>query len=128
MREQLLERRSKPMAMEKYGEWAFIIGVILAIIAGLAAGAITAEVAGWLAVVFLILGVVVGFLNITDKEAVSFLVASIALLAAGAAAQWIGVPMIGSYIVAILGNIAAFVAPAAVIVALKAVWNMAKSA
>ncbi len=116
------------MAMEKYGEYAFIIGVILAIIAGLASSAISAEVAGWLAVIFLILGILVGFLNIKDKEAVSFLVASIALLATGSAAQWLSLPMIGSYIVAILGNIAAFVAPAAVIVALKAVWNMAKNA
>ncbi|MFH0715086.1 MAG: hypothetical protein V1977_05005 [Candidatus Diapherotrites archaeon] len=123
--------------MEKYGEYAFIIGVILAIIVGLIVGfagtdLISGSVASWLAFIFLVIGILVGLLNIKDKEATNFLIAAIALLVASATAQWlildnIGVGL-GTAILAILQNIGIFVAPAAVIVALKAVWSMAKIA
>ncbi|MFH1751970.1 MAG: hypothetical protein ABH821_03480 [archaeon] len=109
------------MEMEKIGEYAFIIGVILAIILGF----IPIEYQGTAALVLVVLGLIVGFLNIGDKETKTFLIAAIALIAASTAGLQI-LPYVGEYVAMILLNIAAFVAPAAVIVALKTVYSMGK--
>lgn len=103
----------------RLGQWAFIIGVVIAIIAGLVPAWQTVTVT-WILV---ILGLVVGILNITAKETVEFLVAAIALLMTGSAGA---IPALGTIILSILANIVAFVAPAALIVALKAIYELAK--
>ncbi len=111
---------------QKIGSWAFIIGVIIAIIAGLLGTSIFGGAASWLPLVFVILGVIIGFLNITDKETTSFLVATIALLAGGAV-NWGVIPAVGSALGTIFSLIASLMAPAAIIVGLKAVWNLASN-
>jgi hypothetical protein len=59
----------------KIGKWAFIIGLVLAVLAGLLFQP------GWALWVLAILGVIVGFLNITAEETRGFLLASIFLSA-----------------------------------------------
>jgi hypothetical protein len=116
------------MKMDKLGEWAFLACVIIAVLAGIAAGAV-AEYAGWITLALVVLGVIVGLLNVSEKETTAFLVAAIALIVAGGAgfsAINTVVGGLGTAIATILGNVAAFVAPAAVIVALKGIWAMAK--
>ncbi|MBS3176366.1 hypothetical protein J4457_03955 [Candidatus Woesearchaeota archaeon] len=108
---------------KKIGHYSFIVGVIIAIVAGLFPEAI-----GQTALLLLVLGLIVGFLNVTTKETTSFLIAAIALLVSGAASNfgviaWIGM---GTIVDAILINITNFVAPAAVVVALKAVFSLAE--
>lgn len=105
------------MGMKNIGELSFVGGVILAMLAGLIPELIGP---GTVATVLLVLGVLVGFLNIAKKETSNFLIAAIALLLAGAAGLG-DLPLIGDSIEPILTNIATFVAPAAVIVALKTV-------
>jgi len=108
---------------QQVGAWAFILGVIIAILAGLFAGTLDAMGAGYVTLVLVILGLIVGFLNISDKETSGFLVAAIALIAVGTA-NLQEIPYIGMYLASMVWNIAAFVAPAALIVALKAVYNL----
>jgi hypothetical protein len=108
------------------GSWAFILGVLIAIIAGLAAGSIDATTTGYMAIILVMLGLVVGFLNIGAKEVTDFLIAAIALVAVGAA-NLAAIPWIGSYLASMVLYIAAFVAPAALIVALKAIYNTART-
>ena len=103
---------------EKLGQWSFIVGILLAIIAGLVPGLATPTIT-WILV---ILGLVVGFLNITAKETSEFLVATIALLLVGGSAVIQG---LGGVLPAILTNIVAFVAPAALLVALRAIYGLA---
>ncbi len=110
---------------QKIGSWAFIIGVVLAILIGILGATTFGGFAQWLPVVFIILGLIVGFLNIGDKETTAFLVAVIALLVAGGV-DWTVVPTIGTYFASIFGYVASLLAPAAVIVGLKAVWNLAR--
>jgi hypothetical protein len=110
---------------QKIGSWAFIIGVVLAILIGLLGSTVFGSFAQWLPVLFIILGFVVGFLNISDKETTGFLVAVIALLVAGGI-NWTSIPTLGTYLASIFANIASLLAPAAVIVGLKAVWNLAR--
>ena len=111
---------------ERVGEWAFILGVIIAIIAGLAAGFLDPVSAGYITLVLVILGLIVGFLNISDEELQPFLIAAIALLVVGTA-RLDTIPYVGTYLSAMVLNIAAFVTPAALVVALKAVYNIAKT-
>ncbi len=98
------------------GWWAFAVGLVLAVIFGYS---------GSLGLIWLLvlLGLVVGFLNISEKEAVTFLVASIALISAGSAAN---LTILWGPLGGILGSVVAFVAPAAIVVAIKAIYETAK--
>jgi membrane-bound ClpP family serine protease len=111
------------MKEQTLGSWAFIAGVVLAIILGLFGGAITG-IQTWIAYLLIIVGLVVGFANIKQKEMHGFLVAAVSLLLVGSAGLQ-SIPMVGGYIESILKNIVAFVAPATLIIALKAIYDMA---
>ena len=50
------------MAYEKIGGWAFILGVLIAVIAGLASAALDAASAGYVTLALVVLGLIVGFL------------------------------------------------------------------
>lgn len=102
----------------KLGEWAFIAGVILAILLGLFPNLDSEGVS----VLFLMLGLIVGVVNITKKETHNFLLASIAILVVGTGGLN-QIPALGNYFEQIFYNITSFVAPAVVIVGLKAVLD-----
>jgi hypothetical protein len=116
------------MTQESVGKWAFILGVVIAVIAGLVGGWVAAY-SPWVLLVLVILGLVVGFLNIGTKEFNDFLLSAIALILVGTIAQLTSIdtiiPLLGSVIQAMVNNIAAFVAPAALVVSLKAVYSLA---
>ena len=109
----------------RIGGWSFIIGLIIAVIAG-----VLVPSAGWLIALLGILGLIVGFLNVTAKEATPFLVASIALVVAAsgfnAVLATLGTSTVTNAIMTVLGNIAVFVSPAAVLVSIRAIYSLAK--
>lgn len=110
-----------------WGEWAFIVGVILALAAALASSLVTKFMSETTVVmVLMVLGVIVGLLNIQGKETPNFLLATIALMAIGAGGLDKLAGSLGKYLGAVVQYIAVFVAPAAFIVALKAIFDMAK--
>ena len=109
---------------QKIGSWAFIVGVLIAIVAGILGAGIFGGFAEYIPLVLVILGVVIGLLNISDKEITNFLVAVIALIVASAV-PWATIPQVGIWLGNIFAYIGALLAPAAVIVGLKAVWNLA---
>ena len=111
--------------LAKVGSWAFIIGVIIAIIVGLfttsgQGNAVTTTV-------LIILGLIVGFLNVTGRETTPFLLASLSLVIVAKFGGDVlgGVATVGPYLQGILNAIMIFVIPAAIIVALKAIWALA---
>jgi hypothetical protein len=105
--------------LDVIGKWVFIVGLVLSIIAGLFFQA------AWVVWVLALLGVVVGLLNVTGKETQGFLIAAIAFTVAATALN--GIPFIGGLITSILSYIGAFVSGAMVVVALKALFQSAKS-
>lgn len=112
------------MAYEKIGGWLFILGVVIAIVAGLGAASLGAW--QWIVTLALVLvGLVVGFLNISDKEVNDFLIAAIAVTLINQANLGV-IPYIGTYLKEMVLNVVAFVGPAALVVALKAVYNLAR--
>ncbi|MBI3035094.1 hypothetical protein HYY71_02120 [Candidatus Woesearchaeota archaeon] len=104
----------------KIGHWIFLIGILVAIVAGFVA-------VPYLAIMLIVAGLVVGLLNITAGEVHEFLTASIALLLVGAAGLG-AVALVGAAVESILKNLVVFVAPAALVVALKSIWTLAKAA
>ena len=109
------------MSMETIGQWAFLIGVAIAILVGI----FGTTYIQWTGLILILLGIIVGLLNISEREVYDFLIAAIALMLTGAAGLET-LPQVGVYIGPVLRNIATFVAPAAVIVALKAVYELGK--
>ena len=117
------------MLSQKIGGWAFIVGIVVSLLAGIAQTAMgTIPGAAFIPLVLVILGLIVGFLNIEDKDVTSFLVASFTFLAMAVSAAGLSIiPGIGQYLVAIVNDIAVFVAPAAFVVALRAIVKLAGS-
>ncbi len=114
-------RRKASLSDPKIGEWAFLVGTLLAIVLGLFPQAIPVAT---VTAVLVVLGIIVGLVNVTSKESHSFLLAAVALLVAGSAGYGV-LPGVGNYLGAILVNITTFVAPGAVIVGLKAIYELA---
>ncbi len=93
------------------------------------AGLIVSAVAGWMQIgrtgvmVLAGLGVLVGLLNVTEKESHNFLLATLVLISAGLAMGAI----FGGAFQKVMFSFIAFSASAAFIVALKEVYNIEKS-
>jgi hypothetical protein len=98
------------------GKWAFIIGLVLAVIAGILFEA--EELVFW---VLAVLGVIVGLLNVSRAETQSFLLAAIGLILSATALNLI--PIVGDTLSQILEYVSAFVAGAMIVVALKALFE-----
>ena len=81
------------------GKWAFIVGLVISIIAGL--------------------------INVTSKEVTGFLIATIALMMVGSVG--LNLPAVGSFVTSIVSAFTAFVAGAAFIVAIKEVFAITKN-
>jgi hypothetical protein len=106
------------MKNEMVGKWAFIIGLVLTVVVGFL---FQAE---WVVWVLAILGVIVGLLNVTREDTERFLLAAIAFALSVTALNT--VPVLGFLITNILGYVAAFVAGAVVVVALKVLFQTAR--
>ena len=106
--------------METISHWIFLIGVAIAIVLGF-----LMPESSLVASILVIIGLVVGLLNITSKEVLPFLLATIALAVSAATFELI--PYIGTYLKYILSYILMLVAPAAVVVALIVIWRLAST-
>ena len=101
------------------GSWAFLIGVILAVILGIFDVVST----GW-AAVLVITGLIVGLLNITDEEIKPFLTAGAILVIVSA----LGATVMAAFPIGarVLTAVNMLFVPATIIVALKSVFGLAK--
>jgi len=116
-----------PARLAMLGKAAFVIGVLFAIFGGIWGGK-TAPTNEGVVIVLLIAGVLIGFLNITAKEATPVLAAVVALLVL---AIWGYSPAfqpvtdlsqgLSENVVGIVVAFGLLMAPAAIIIAMKAV-------
>ncbi len=101
--------------MQHIGKWAFIVGLVIAVLAGIGFNQ------PWFTWALAVLGLIVGFLNVTSGETQGFLLAAIALmLSANSVAE---IPYVGLQVTQILANVVAFLAAAVLIVALRALFE-----
>jgi hypothetical protein len=115
----------KSKGTEKLGHYAFLAGILVAILVSFlnfTVLGVTWNIVVWIMV---ILGIIVGLLNITAKEVGVFLVATMALILAAASTS-VELNIISEYIGRLLRSIIIFVAPAAIIVSLKAIYALAE--
>ena len=106
------------------GKYAFAIGVLAALMfAFINMNELPKEFGAFLIVV----GVIIGLINITHKERNLFLIATIALIVTnGANIGSLELWNIGRFLQAFIWNLTILFAPAAVIIALEAIYSLAK--
>ena len=116
---------------QKIGHYSFIGGVIIAVVLGLVPSATLGTAAAWLASLLVLLGLIVGFLNVTGKETKEFMmVVTVLIIAsfAGGASDTLGkVQTIGPYLAGIFTQILTFVVPATIVVGLKDIWALGQN-
>ena len=121
------KKKNKKRLMTKVGIWAFVIGMILAVIISIFS---TTDTPAWVLGVLAILGLIVGFLNVTKEESVPFLVASLAFLVSfqslAATLSIITFGVIAKQIAAFFQLLSVFIAPAAAIVAVIALYHISR--
>lgn len=101
------------------GSWAFLIGVILALVFGL-----VGNLSSLWTYVLVVLGLVIGLLNIADEEVAPFLMAGTVLVIVSTLGQ--GVVNLVPWFSITLQALTILFVPATIIVALKHVFSMAK--
>ena len=101
------------------GSWAFLVGVVLAVIFGL-----IGNLGQNLIYVLVILGVIIGLLNIADEEVSPFLMAGTVLVIVSTLGQ--SVVSSVRYFDTILQALTILFVPATIIVALKHVFTLAR--
>ena len=120
--------------LSKAGAWAFLIGIIIAILAGMfwryMGSDILGYVTGFLAILGLIVGIIAffGLGTITKEEIPNFLIAALVIVGIGATATLFGnIPdPVGWLFENVAKALAVFIAPAAGLLAIRAIWDIGK--
>jgi hypothetical protein len=123
--------------LKTIGSWLFLIGILVAVIVGVIFAANEtwlADYSGTISTLLAVLGFVVGILsffavgNITKERVPTFLIAALMLVGIGASAPFFtNVDLVGPYFTWIAGMLAVFVAPAAGLLAIRAIWDAGKT-
>jgi peptidoglycan/LPS O-acetylase OafA/YrhL len=125
--------------IKKIGSWLFLVGILLAVIVGIVFAANATwytEYSPTISTLLAVLGFIVGVLsffalgNITRDRVPTFLIAALMLVGIGAALNtnfFADIEFIGPYFTYIAAMIAVFVAPAAGILAIRAIWDAGKT-
>ena len=115
--------KKSPVAI---GSLLFLVGAVVAVVAGLLSpGGVNKSLTS----VLIVLGLVVGFLNVTTRETTAFLLATVSLVIVSALGGAVlgQVPQVGPYLEGMLLAILTFVVPGAIVVALKSVYSLESS-
>ena len=115
---------AKSKSGNKIGSWAFLIGVILAVLLGIMTAAGGGIGIGMIYVLF-ILGIVIGLLNIANEETMPFLMSGAVLVIV----SWMAKDVVSEIplFAGILQALTILFVPATIIVALKNVFALAKN-
>jgi len=105
------------------GSWSFLVGIVLAILVGLGVGiSLTPTVTA----VLVLLGLIVGLLAVSAKDVEPFVMATVVILLAAFVGKGILSNVTLLNLGSVLDAIVALMVPAAVIVALKEAFAIAK--
>ena len=113
---------------QRIGRYGFTIGVLLAIILGVASPSFTADTIALMASILVVCGLIVGLFNVGQSETKDFLLFAVVLIIAagmGSASSTLGnVSFIGEYLAGVFSQMLAFIVPATIIVALRSILVM----
>ena len=113
------------------GAWAFLIGVLVALVVGVIGDSLPAELQVWVLGVLVLAGILVGLLNVNAKETSGFLLAALALvivsfMGGNVIDSFGSVSIIGPMLKNILLYLLVLFVPTTIIVALKSVFEIAR--
>lgn len=124
----------------KLGSWLFLIGVVIALIAGIIVGAKWyGDDNAYIALILGVLGFIVGILSffavgqITQDRVPTFLLGALILVMIGASSQTWNTWAFGTntglvfFFQSLTGYLAFFAAPAAGLLAIRAIWDAGKT-
>lgn len=134
-----MRRKEVGVSKDLIGRYAFIVGLLISVIVGLWSGfgGLASDSPTLMTVygVLVILGLIVGLLNISGEEEISFLVATVALML-GVSLLSPGFSLVGgvdknlaNFMASIKVTLAAityFIAPAAIVVAILSIFRIAR--
>lgn len=102
--------------MTNVGKWSFLAGIVLAVLAGF-------FTIPYILTILAVLGLVIGFLNITARESHKYLMAVVALLVIGTASisTFSALGTLYGLTESIITNVIAFVGASGLVVAIKEV-------
>ena len=120
---------------KKIASWMFLVGVLIAVVVGLVSGAnLWTETPGYINIILTVLGFLVGVLsffaigNITSEKVPTFLIAALILVGIGATGSYFqDLQVIGTLYMQIASTLAIFAAPAAGLLAIRAIWDAGKT-
>lgn len=112
------------------GAYAFLIGVILAVLMGITQKFLNITYSNIPYAFLVVLGIIIGFLNIGDRDSMTFLIASLSLVIVSGFGQSAliyvsNIPVLSS-LTSILAALLVMFVPSTIIVALKVVFNLAR--
>jgi len=112
------------MTAQEIGKWAFLIGVLISLVAVFLINVLTPAT---LVLILFVLGLIVGFLNVSRKNSVTFLMGVLVLLILGvggiSAISQLRLDWFYNYLITALGSFIAFVGAAGLIVAIKSILD-----
>ncbi|MBI4983545.1 hypothetical protein HZC32_02775 [Candidatus Woesearchaeota archaeon] len=109
--------------------YSFTIGIVIALILGLISAKLPTNVVPVLTSILILMGIIVGFFNITPaetKDYILFVTAMVIVTSLGG--NILGqMQFVGKYLSSVLSAILAFILPSVIIVGIKAVINLARN-
>ena len=118
-----------------FGAWAFLIGVVLALAIGILSalvGQTISQLGGIFLAILVILGLIVGIINVSPKDVNTFLMAAVSLVIvsfAGASAikgiEFLNIA-VGSIVSSTLGALLVMLIPATIVVAIKSLFSISQ--
>ena len=111
------------------GAWAILVGVVVAIVAGIFQNEVLPQYNQWVYLLLAILGIIIGLVSVSgsSKETTTFLLATVSLVIVSSLGKssLILASDIGGLIGTILNSLVIMFIPATIIVALKSVFSVA---
>lgn len=110
------------------GAWAFLIGVVLAVVIGLAGivgdAGLYSSGEGLIIAILVLLGVIIGLLNVAGPETKDFMLAGAILVVVSS----LGGNILGSiaYLSGVINALVILFVPATIVVALKSVFSIGR--
>lgn len=105
-------KKSSGVSLELVAKWVFLVGLLLSILIGIVPG-----LPSWLYIVFILMGLLTGFLYVRKENEVHFFLLAIALFTFNA--QLNGLPYAGQYVGGTLNAVSFYLGLAAISVAVR---------
>ena len=109
--------------------YSFTIGILIALILGLISTVLSADMVAILTSILILMGIIVGFFNITPKETKDYVlyVTAIVIVVSLGGNNLGQLQLVGKYLVSVLSAVMAFILPSVIIVGVRAVIRLARN-